>query len=163
VFNHVFLFGNSSADRGITYILRAMGKINQNQIRTNKSGDSETRRSFLDWLTRGNRKAAGAAVLAVIVLHFASQFAFFRSEEPLPTTETVNIQIPEIKPENDLNIEAETEYQTSAPTVKISKSVKSTIRPESKTASTRAVIKKREPRESRTARLRRAEKILTGV
>jgi hypothetical protein len=141
-----------------------MGKINYNRIRKSKAGESGPRRSFFGWLTQGNRKAAGAAILAVMVLHFASQFAFFESEEPLPTHEAVNIQIPENNPEIDLDLGTETQqFQIAAPTLTTPKTVTPTVRPEAKIAPSKMVIRKREPRESRTARLRRAERILTGV
>lgn len=143
-----------------------MKRFNRNEIRGN---DAE---SNIRPLSKGKSAPrhytiAGAAILAVIILHFVSQFIFFQSEKISPKTEAINHRSVEIEPEIEPIAEFTTESaakkpspvrkpETVAPTV--------TVQPEIKPAPpSRVVIKKKEPRQSRAERLRRAEKLLTGV
>lgn len=98
----------------------------------------------------------GAAIFALIVLHFLSQFVFFRGE----------IKTPQI--ENEQSVEIKTEYKAKMPEEikmpdadipKVAKPKIETSAPARKTA----VRKKEEQRESRAERLRRAERFLTGA
>lgn len=126
---------------------------------------------------------AVAAIFAVIVLHFVSQSIFFQSEKDSLKTEAIS--------HRSVEIEFETERQSAQietePTAKEEPQIETTpqppqqqqqkkkqqqqktilpvAEPELKPAPppTRVVIKKKETRESRAERLRRAEKILTGV
>ena len=136
-----------------------MKRFDQNQRQTSEASESHIRPSFLNELAQKHRNKFGAAIFAIIALHFISQFVFFQSdnsqiEENLPKIE--NEQTVEIKTENqpsepDIVAKPET---TAAPTI---------VQPERKIAPPQTLIKKKEPRESRAERLRRAEKLLTGV
>lgn len=112
----------------------------------------------------------GAAIFVVLVLHFAvSQFIAFDSEKNSSVSELIVKKPVEIKPEYK---EPEMIVKTSADTTQI-KTVEP--KPEQKSAPKqqkvvkqfvikRIVIERKEqPRETRAERLRRAEKILTGV
>lgn len=115
----------------------------------------------------------GAAIFAVIVLHFAAQFVFFRGEKIVSENETVNRQNVEIKaenekqivaaePENQPDAEIKTEYD-EARNLTARTTPGDVVQPKSKFEPEPAVIKKKETRESKAERLRRAEKILTGI
>jgi type IV secretory pathway VirB10-like protein len=104
---------------------------------------------------------AGAAILVIIILHFVSQFIFVQSEKTSQKIEAISHQSVEVMPEN---AEVETESAARQPEAEPVPDVDvPEVQPETKTVQTRVVIKKKETRESRTERLRRAEKLLTGV
>jgi type IV secretory pathway VirB10-like protein len=114
---------------------------------------------FSKFTQRFPAKVGGAAISALIVLHFVSQFIFFQNES-VPDENTMpkieNEQVFEIKPESE----------PIKPSVVVSPKRPATapiIQPEPKAAPVRKTIKKKEPVESKTERLRRAERILTGV
>jgi hypothetical protein len=146
-----------------------MKRINQNQIRIKKAGTSNARASFFSKPSQRHYTKAGAAILAIIVLHFVSNFIFFRGE---------NLQSEQaaVKPEN----EQVTQIQSAVDQNRVAKqseikdinikttpaAVLPTVREQpTETPARRAPKKKasRENRESNTERLRRAEKILTGI
>jgi len=138
-----------------------MKRFNQNQIQTTRVGESKIRLSFLSKPTRKHYSKAGAAILAIIILHFVSQFIFFQSEKfesERTSAKTENER------NNEQNVEIKTEYDArNSAIVTTSAPVPSTVQRETKIAPSRSVIKKKEQRESRAERLRRAERILTGV
>jgi cytoskeletal protein RodZ len=141
-----------------------MKKFNQNQKQTSNIGESNIRPSVLSKLTRRNNTIAGAAILAVIVLHFVSQFVFFQGENPAPKIEAINQPIAEIKSENAPVAEIKTESEAKKPEIADAPdAIPPIVQPEPKNAPSRVVIKKKESRESRAERLRRAERILTGI
>lgn len=119
--------------------------------------------SFLNKLTqRFPAKVGGAAISALIVLHFVSQFIFFQNDNaPVEITapKIENEQIVEIKPEKEpvkSDITAlPAEAVPAAPAVV--EPVPAAAPPLQKS------VKKKQSRESKTERLRRAERILTGV
>ena len=137
-----------------------MGKrINQNQIPVKEAGKSNVRSPFLSKLAQIHYTKAGAAILAIIVLHFVSNFIFFRGES-LQSEQT------SVKTENKQTAEIKKEYETSDSSVKTTPASVAPVvqpEPESKSAPARRVTKKKEPRETTAGRLRRAEKILTGI
>ena len=129
-------------------------RFHHNQIQADEAAKSHFRLSFLSKLTqRFPAKVGGAAISALIVLHFVSQFIFFQNENISPKTE--NEQIVEIKPE----------YEPAKPDVVIiPKSTAPIIaQPERKAAPFRKVAKKKPRGESKAERLRRAERLLTGA
>jgi type IV secretory pathway VirB10-like protein len=144
-----------------------MKKYNQNTKQPNKIGKANTRSPFLSKSKRRLYIKAGAAIFAIIILHFVSQFIFIQNEkleievtsaatENEQSVESIeNIKSIEIKPPED---EAKTSEIVRAPVP-----VMPVAKPETTVAPSRSVIKKKEPRESRAERLRRAERILTGV
>ena len=123
--------------------------------------------SFLNKLTLNHYTIAGAAIFAIIVVHFVLQFTFIQSENfrsaltSIPP-EPIKEKSVEINPINDeikainepLKLDIVTIPKTAAPTVRS---------PQRKILTPQTIVKKKEPRESRAERLRRAEKILTGV
>lgn len=124
-------------------------RFHQNQIRTDKAGRLRVRPLL-----------TGAAIFAIIVLHFASQFVFFQSEKIVSETEAVDKEIVEVKRENEPGAEIRTEYEAKNSDAE---RVPDAVSSEPKLVPSRAVIKKKEPRESKAERLRRAERILTGI
>lgn len=142
-----------------------MKRFNQNRKQTSNIGESNIRPLFLSKLTRRNNTIAGAAILAVIVLHFVSQFVFFQSEKPAFKNEAISQPIAEIKSENDSRIEIETEFEAKKPDVAEvpDAAVSPTVQPEPGTVAPSRIVKKKETRETRAERLRRAEKFLTGI
>ena len=147
--------------------VKPMKKYNQNTKQPNKIGKSNTQSPFLSKSKRRLYIKAGAAIFAIVILHFVSQFIFIQNEkleievtsaatENEQSVESIeNIKSIEIKPLED---EAKTSEIVKAPVP-----VPPIVQPETKIAPSRMIIKKKEPRESRAERLRRAEKILTGV
>lgn len=105
----------------------------------------------------------GATIITVLILHFAvSQFFFYEEKaEDFAVNELAAEQPAIIKPENEEE-KAETINMTEAvsasakPAPKIE--MKQPVRKETETVS-----RKKPPRESRAQRLRRAERILTGI
>ncbi len=142
-----------------------MKRFNQNQIQTTRFGELKIRPSFLSKPTRKHYSKAGAAILAIIILHFVSQFIFFQSEKfesERTSAKTENERNNEQNDEQDVEIKTEYDARNSA-IVTTSAPVPSTVQRDTKIAPSRSVIKKKEQRESRAERLRRAERILTGV
>ena len=144
-----------------------MNRYKQNQIQANKVDESNIRSSFLRKPMRKHYSKAGAAILAIIILHFVSQFIFLQNENY--ESEQVSAKTEGIRnneQNNEQNVEVKTEYeardsgiiQTPVPVA-----VPPTARRKPEIAPLQKIINKKEPRESRTERLRRAERILTGV
>jgi hypothetical protein len=111
-------------------------------------------------LVKRHELIAGAAIFLFILLHFVSPFIFIRDKN-------LSNEITSLKTENKQSAPIETEPETeSAEIVKMPVPVLPVVRPESakpKIAARTLPKKKELPRESRAERLRRAEKILTGV
>jgi type IV secretory pathway VirB10-like protein len=138
--------------------------FNQNQRRANEAGEANIRPSVWRKLTRRNNTIAGAAILAVIVLHFVSQFIFFPSQKPAPEIEAMSRQSVEIKAENEPVAEIEIESEPKKPEiVTMPEKAPPNAQPEIRIAPSQTLIRKKEPRESKAERLRRAERLLTGV
>ena len=135
-----------------------MKRFNQNRRQTPGTGESHARPSFLNKLAHRHRNKFGTAIFAIIALHFVSQFIFFPNDDS---------QMEENSPkvENQQTVEIKTENQVSEPNIvaKPEAAVPSIVQPARKIAPPPTLIKKKEPRESRAERLRRAERLLTGV
>lgn len=146
-----------------------MEKLNQNQNQANNIGESKLQPALLNKPKQRYYIKVGAAIFVVIVLHFVSQFTFLRNE---------NIQIEETSAkienkqenkqtvENKPEVEVKPDYEAknlNIPTTPVSVAVPKISEDEPKDAPSRAMPKKKELRESKAERLRRAEKILTGV
>jgi hypothetical protein len=144
-----------------------MNGFKQNQIQTRKVGESNTRLSFFSNRTRKRYSKAGAAILAIIILHFVSQFIFLQNENyESERVSAKNEDIRDNKQNNEQNVEIKTEYEARDSGIiqmPVPAAVPPTFRRKPETAPSQTVIKKKEPRESRAERLRRAERILTGV
>ena len=144
-----------------------MNRFNQNQIQAKKVGELNAQLSFFNNRTRKHYSKAGAAILAIIILHFVSQFTFLQNENF--ESERVSAKVEDLrnnKQDNEQNVEIETQYEVKDSGVMqtpVLNDVPPTARHKSEIAPSRTVIKKKEPRESRTERLRRAERILTGI
>lgn len=133
--------------------------FNQNQIQAGKGRESHFRLSFFSKLTQKfPAKVGGAAISALIVLHFVSQFVFFQDE---------NVQNGKILPktENEQLVEIEKEYEATKPVVVTTPETHTppTAQSERRTAPSRKIIKKKQSRESKAERLKRAERLLTGA
>jgi hypothetical protein len=140
-----------------TVITKKMKRFNQNRTQTNEVGNSNVRPSFFGKLAHKHRNKLGAAIFAIIALHFVSQFVFFPSDNP-----QIEENLPKI--ENEQTVEIKTENEVAKPNIVAKPEVvPSVVQPERKIAPSQTLIKKKEPRESRAERLRRAEKILTGI
>lgn len=142
-----------------------MKRFNQNQAQASEAVESSIRPPVRRKLTRRNQTIAGAAILAIIILHFVSQFIFFQDEKPSPEIEAISRQSVEIESENEPNLEIETKSEARKPdVVTMPEKAPLNVQPEPKIApSQQTLIRKKEPRESKAERLRRAERLLTGV
>jgi type IV secretory pathway VirB10-like protein len=141
-----------------------MKRFNPNEIHAGGARESNIRPSLSIKPNQRHYTKGIAAIFAVIILHFVSQFIFLQSEKTALETEAINHQSVEIKPESEPAREIETESAaTETETVTRPSAVQPVVQPEPKIEPARVVIKKKEPRESRTERLRRAERLLTGV
>lgn len=145
-----------------------MKRFNRNEIRANV-GESNIRPQLKGKSAQRHYTRAGAAIFAIIILHFVSQFIFFQDEKISPRTEAINhrsVEIePAIQPQSEPIAEFKTEPVAKKPLpAKMPKAVAPpVVQPERKPAPSRAIVRKKETRESRAERLRRAEKLLTGV
>lgn len=153
--------------------------FNRNErLASGAAGESNVRRLPLNKAPQRHYTRAGAAIFVIIILHFVSQFIFFQSEKNAPPTEAVNHQSVEVEPEAEIKPEIEiepennriddvkTESAAKKPelTTRRPNAIQPIVQPEPTGAPSRVVIKKKEPRvESRAERLRRAERLLTGV
>lgn len=111
---------------------------------------------------------AGAAILAVIVLHFVvSQFISFESRKESSVAEVISQPDIEISTEYEakkLDVAVAPKVVQAAPVTSISQSEANDDEVELKRETVKQPLaRKKEPRESRAERLRRAEKLLTGV
>jgi|GEM_PF-3193760 len=134
-------------------------RFHHNQIQAEEDSKSHLQLAFLSKLTqRFPAKVGGAAISALIVLHFVSQFIFFQNED------VQNENIPP-KIENEQIVEIKPKYEPTKPDVVIIPKPTAPIiaQPERKTASFRKVAKKKQRGESKAERLRRAERLLTGA
>jgi serine/threonine protein kinase len=133
-------------------------RINRNLIQADEIGKSDIGSLFSSKLVQRHRTIAGATIFAVIIILFISQFIFFQSENH--QNEIISAQI-----ENEQSGEVKTEYEArklDIVTMPVPP-VKPIVKREPRTAPSRTVIKKKELRKSKAERLRRAERILTGV
>lgn len=143
-----------------------MKQFNQNQGHTNESGEAIIRPTFFSKSAHKHNAGIVAAIFAVIILHSVFQFIFFRSEEISLKAEAFSGQIAEIKAEKEQRVEVENESEIAMKKpdiVKMSNAAAPTFQPEPKIVRSRVVIKKKEVRLSEAQRLRRAERLLTGV
>ena len=140
-----------------------MKKYNQNTNQLNEDGKSNVQPPFISKPTRKLYIKAGAAIFAIIILHFVSQFIFIQNEKHESEITSAATEI-EQSSESIKSTEIKTEDKTkTSEIVKAPVTAAPIVQPETKIAPSRTVIKKKEPRESRAERLRRAERILTGV
>jgi type IV secretory pathway VirB10-like protein len=148
-----------------------MKGFKQNRRRANEAGESNARPAFLSKPAQRNYTKIGAAILMVIVLHFVSQFVFFRDEKPAPQLEAVTSPSVEIKADDVPAVEIETESEAKTADVaeapndndaEAPDAAQPGVQPEPRNAPSR-IVRKKESRESRAERLRRAERILTGI
>lgn len=103
----------------------------------------------------------GAAILAVLVLHFAvSQFIALKGEKDLSVSELIEKQPVLIEPKTERKA-AETIGETSVVSPIVERREQK-IEP-ARAVERETVNRKKTTRESRTERLRRTEKILTGI
>lgn len=141
-----------------------MKKFNQHQIQAIETGEARTQKAFFGKSGQKHKVKIVAAIIAVIVLHSILQFVFFRGEELFLKAEIVSGKITEIKSEKKQSVEATSEIAMKKPDiVKMPDAPAQNVQPEPKIVRSRVVIKKKEPRLSEAQRLRRAERILTGV
>lgn len=135
-------------------------EFNSKQAPANQAEKRTLQSSFVGKLRKKFPTKLGAAVFALIVLHFAAQLILFRSENESP------------KIENDSIVEVETKYdvRTSGveemPDVLVPSAIPASVQAEPRTVTPpvqKVTVKKKEPAESKAERLRRAERILTGV
>lgn len=143
-----------------------MKRFNQNRTQSNRVGDTNTQASTFSNLTYKSHTMAAIIIFAVIVLHFASQFVFFQNDvNQIATIQPEKIVAADEAATDNRIISVEIEPEHDAENLKVaamSKDVPPIIKSETKIAPSRTVTKKAEPRESKTERLRRAEKLLTG-
>lgn len=138
-----------------------MKRFNQNKIQTNETGKSSVQQVSLNKPKRGYYTIVTVTIFAIIVLHFAAQFVFFnskslQSEKAFAETENEQIKQQGAEIKTELKAKISDIVTTPVPT-------SPTVRRESKIAASPVAEKKKQPRETRAERLRRAEKILTGI
>ena len=121
-------------------------------------------------LVKRHELIAGAAIFVFILLHFISPFIFIRNENhsnEITSLKTENKQSVSIEAEYKKEYKTEYKKEYKAKSAEIGKTpvlVSPAAQTKPKIVPPRTVIKKKEPpRESRAERLRRAERILTGV
>ncbi len=105
----------------------------------------------------------GAAIFTILVLHFAvSQFITYEeSVKDVSVTELINKQSVGIEPENEAKYtEAINMTDAVSPSVQSKQKI---AQGQAVEKETETVNRKKAARESRAQRLRRAEKILTGI
>lgn len=152
--------------------LEAMKSFNKNRIQASKVGKRNVRPSFFNILPQKSHAMAAAIIFAVIVLHFASQFIFFQNEDNRtanisPETISFNVE-PAAGTVGNVEITPDEEAENikiavvPKPVQNAAVKTETEIAP-SRTASPRLTMKKKEIRESKAERLRRAEKLLTGI
>ena len=136
-----------------------MKRDNQNRISANKIRQSKDRQLLTGVSAKRNQAIAGAIIFVVIVLHFVSQFVFFPRENFQNQITSAKTGVQEnAKIKTAAGTKNSDTGATPIPAAPITQQMPKTP------ATPRAVIKKKEPaRQSRAERLRRAEKILTGV
>lgn len=108
----------------------------------------------------------GAAILAITIIHFALQLSFIQTEN----LQVIETSVNNIKPgrqtvdNKEEGFDAEGYKAEKINDITAPKTIQPVLRRQRETAPpTRILPKKKVNRESRAARLRRAEKILTGV
>lgn len=139
-----------------------------------KSAERKTADTSIGWdLARKNYWVAGAGILAILVLHLFFQISFVQNQavQTVDKLPIINSQIEELTetlpmPETDYESKIEAKYKLpNADTEIKSKSAAPILK--LKTAPTAIPLKRKDsptaPRETRAERLRRVEKMLTGV
>jgi hypothetical protein len=116
------------------------------------------------WLSRTvfkRRNTIGiAAILVVGILHFAFQISFIQTEKRQVAEAPAKIEPARAQPAESKPVEFEA---TKADIVLPEKTAPQTRQRQPETAPAKMQLKKKEAIEPRAARLRRAEKILTGI
>jgi hypothetical protein len=128
-----------------------------------KNGKLAAQRSFSRKVFSWRNAAAVTAILAIGVLHFAFQMSIVRNElsENRPVVEVPPVKI---EPLGAAPIEAEsTEIETGKTDAAPSKLARAIKQRQPEPAPFKPQLKKKEAVETRAARLRRAERLLTGV
>lgn len=127
--------------------------------------------SILKKIARKHYIIVGAAILVITVTHFVLQLSFIQTKnlqitEDLQVVETPveNVKLDKQPVGNKVEEFVAKEYKTTKiKDITAPKIVKPAARRQPEIAPPRILSKKKVNRESRAARLRRAEKILTGV
>ena len=145
-------------------------KIKSNRVQVNGNGKSGIGSSILRKPAQRYRMIAGATIFAVISTLFISQFIFFQGENHQSDKISASIENEHSEKissgtENEQSGEVKTEHEVrnldtvTTPTRRVSPIIQN----DSVTAPPRKVIKKKGLRKPMAERLRRAERILTGV
>jgi serine/threonine protein kinase len=152
------------------------GKFRENRFARRKEGSDAAAApagaSFIRRQTEKHYNKAWVTIVAIVVLHFVLQFTFIQSENyqnTLSLTEAEQIShqnavvSPEQKPRKpevvkDPELFKEPSIVTMPDVLKTE-----TAPPPRRVVPARSVIRDREPRETKAQRLRRAERILTGI
>lgn len=130
----------------------------------NKTADKS---SFLERISKNPYTIIGAIILAIGISHFVLQVSYIQNEN-LETIETAadnpDYQVKPQPPVGQvITIEPEQIDVKKIKIIKIPEIVKLPPRRPNETVSAGKPVRKKEARETRAERLRRAERILTGV
>lgn len=136
-----------------------MKRFNQTRIQTKEIGKTNIRALSTSKSKRVYYAKIGTAIFAIIVLHFAAQFIFFNSKNLQGENTFAKTENEPIKRHS---AEIKTEYKAINSDV-VTTPAPPVIQREGKIAASPVAEKKKQPRETRAERLRRAEKLLTGV
>ena len=160
-----------SADKPISVytvnFAKVIGKFPRRKFALKRKAEASAGRaqnSFSKKVFNRRNAVITAALLAVGVLHFAFQISFIRNEvsENRPVTEVPPVKIEPVSAVPFVEKSAETENRKSDDVVP-SKTVRALRTPRQAESSTFGKPPPKKSVGSRAARLRRAEKILTGV
>ena len=160
-------------------------KNTQNLPKINVGQESDVKFSFLKKAGQKHYWIASGAIVAIMIFHFVFQFSFIQNESfrkmqnlpnigqlNIPEQVAENIEIPEMneseaaeEPEmEEAKPETEVATKSAKPEIKKPRTVSPPAQNPSKSVRPRKNIKRNVPQpETRAERLRRAEKILTGV
>ena len=140
---------------------------NQNPVQTNELGN-ESPNSVPEKSGRKRYKIAGAAIFVILVLHSIWQFSFIQSENLRAAEAELNTiqleKLPVAFKKDKPPVEVKPVYQAKKSDVVISpKAVQPATFRQSEIKPAPPTPKKKPVSESKTQRLRRAEKLLTGM
>lgn len=142
------------------------GKFNKTTHLADDLSNTHTKNSYAEKPKKKRYKMA-AAIFAIFVLQFVWQFSFIQSEK-LRNVEKIlkNIQIEELPVEiktDEKPVEVKTDYAEKKSEVKSpAKNIQPIVYSQPENKPVQEIIKKKTSRETKSERLRRAEKLLTG-
>lgn len=144
----------------------AEGEFNQKRRSADESSVAQPDNSFAGKSGKKRYKLA-AAIFAVFVLQFVWQFSFIQSENLRRVENSLkNIQLEDLPVEiktDDKPVEVKTDYAEKKSEIKNpAKNILPIAFPQPENKPVREIIKPKTSRETKTERLRRAEKLLTG-